>query len=101
LHSGLLFRLKEKIRRIGGCKGRLPRVYLTFPPRGSKICFLVKKNEFLRTKIKRYTRVTDKHSKHTGTDDGRGSVLDHSNQSDRFLLCTLLVSQCIFAKPDP
>ncbi len=26
---GYLFRLKEKIRRIGGCKGRSPRVYLT------------------------------------------------------------------------
>jgi hypothetical protein len=29
LHSGLLFELKEKIRRIGGCKGRSPRVDLT------------------------------------------------------------------------
>jgi hypothetical protein len=28
---GYLFRLKEKIRRIGGCKGRLSRVYLTSP----------------------------------------------------------------------
>jgi hypothetical protein len=26
---GYLFILKEKIRRIGGCKGRLSRVYLT------------------------------------------------------------------------
>jgi hypothetical protein len=61
---GYLFILKEKIRRIGGCKGRLSRVYLTFPPQGIKNLFLMeRKRRIFDRKIKRYTRAIDKNEK--------------------------------------
>ena len=77
VHSGLILELfaqwviyfdwKKKFAGLGGVKGGLREYILHSPPRGSKICFLVKKNEFLRTKNKRYTRVVDKRNKHKGT----------------------------------
>jgi hypothetical protein len=106
VHSGLILELfaqwviyfdwKKKFAGLGGVKGGLHEYILHSPPRGSKICFLAKKNEFLRTKIKDILAQLTNTINMKVLDDGRGSVLDHSNQSDRFLLCTLLVSQCIF-----
>jgi hypothetical protein len=106
VHSGLILELfaqwviyfdwKKKFAGLGGVKGGLREYILHSPPRGSKICFLAKKNEFLRTKIKDILAQLTNAINIKVLVDGRGSVLDHSNQSDRFLLCTLLVSQCIF-----
>ncbi len=48
LHSGLLFELKEKIRRIGGCKGRSPRVYLTGKEHGEGLYRVGKRVEETR-----------------------------------------------------
>ncbi len=102
--------MKEKIRRIGGCKGRSSRVYLTFPPQGIKNLFLMERKERIFEKeIKRYTRAIDKNEKkytRKNRDNGDlkegSSVLDHSTQSDRFLCALCWYHSLIYlVEPDP